>query len=186
MRTSLHLRFTFVVLATVIFIFSEAADVGAKTGTVRLYLYQSGTGNEAGGVDDIEVVIGDTLSVDVFLDNSRREKITGISIYLTVPGEYFRYVPTGKYENEIYQPYVNPDSTYRPFIQGTFMQKSNPMIYYPKGNQSTDFDNHMDNNVAGWQLDYIELAGFDAGSGRPSSDLRTGVAATFQLVAVAQ
>ena len=54
MRTSLHLRFTFVVLATVIFIFSEAADAGAKTGTVRLYLYQSGTGNEAGGVDDIE------------------------------------------------------------------------------------------------------------------------------------
>ncbi|MFC1539785.1 hypothetical protein ACFL6H_10210, partial [Candidatus Latescibacterota bacterium] len=51
-------------------------------GTIRVYLYESGTGTDRGGNNHIYASIGDTISVDVFIRNSFREAVTSLSFYM--------------------------------------------------------------------------------------------------------
>jgi len=147
-----------------------------RDGTLRVYLYKTGTGSSTTGQTDIQATVGDTISVDVFIKNQYQEEITGLEFYLTVPDEYFDIVPQGK----------NEDGSWRPFIKGTFMKTALSTIIYPRGNFTHgDTLTAWDNLIKGWQLDYGEISGHNTGTGRPFSNTPFGVACTFQLVAKA-
>jgi len=155
---------------------STADMEGIIPGTINVSLYKSGTGMENGGVTSINSSIGDTISVDVYLNNPREETVTGIEIYLTVDERYFNIVSQGRAR----------EGSLIPFIQGIFMKPAQGALIDLVGNYTHGDSTRADNNrIPGWQLDYIEQSGPDLGSGRPVSQLRYGVACTFKLVAKA-
>ena len=153
------------------------ADVeGTIRGTIRMYLYEDGTGDAGGGIDDIYASLGDTISVEVWLHNVRQEPVTQISLYFTVDSRYFDVL-----KQEIY-----PLGDYAPFIQREFMSTANPQIYPKIGNYSAgDKDNPNDNGISGWQLDYIEQAKLELGKPQGASTREYGTVCTFQLIAKA-
>ncbi|MFC1541783.1 T9SS type A sorting domain-containing protein [Candidatus Latescibacterota bacterium] len=153
------------------------ADVeGTVRGTIRMYLYEDGTGDKDGGIDNIYASLGDTISVEVWLHNLRQEPVTQLSIYFTVDSRYFDVI-----KQEIY-----PLGDYAPFIRREFMSTANPKIYPKLGNYSAgDKDNPNDNGISGWQLDYIEQAELTLGQPLGSSTREYGAACSFQLIAKA-
>ena len=148
---------------------------GTVPGLMEVYLYESGTGSSTGGVSDIVASIGDTISVDVFVRNDTREKITIVEVYLTVDDTYFNIVHQGEYQ----------DGTFKPFIRGTFMRAVGGNSPEPRGNwshgESTD---PRENGLDGWQLDYTEITppAPTTGGTRPSTDYPYGVVCTFKLI----
>ncbi len=154
---------------------SPAKPQGMQQGNIRMYLYQSGTGTETGGTNMIYASLGDTITVDVFLRNGPQEKVTGLDIYFTVDNKYFSPVKQGQ----------NKNLSMRPFRIGEYMTYAqNPEPFDPVGNYTHgDSLTANDNGIPGWQLDYVLVSPPDIGKGRPYSNLRYGVACTFQLVA---
>ncbi len=147
---------------------ADIEDVEATLkGRIWVYLYDEDTGTDDGGVNNIRVSLGDTVTVDVFLRNDTQVDVTQISLYLTVNSDYFDIVPQG----------INVDDTIQPFIQGEFMKASDPKVLVPKGNILRELD-------AGWGIDYIEGAR-GLGEEKKSTNLRYGVACSFQLIAKA-
>ena len=175
---------TFVCFAAVLFVaiipsvyaeVDETAEIeGTLPGQISVFLYESGTGSEQSGVNNIRVSVGDTISVDVFLRNNRQESVTGLDLYFTIPDDYFSIVSQG----------INTDGTPKPFIEGSFMQRAQAYVPLPRGNWTHgDSLTSMDNTIPGWQIDYITLSPVNPGKTRPSTNLRYGVAATFKLIA---
>ncbi len=152
------------------------ADVeGTVRGDVDMYLYRSGTGTSTGGMSDIQVTIGDTLSIDVFLRNPKQVQLTQLSLYFTVDDSYFKIV-----EQRVYD-----DGNFAPFIQGEYFRSVSGTTYPTIGNYSSgDKTAAYDNGEAGWQMNYIESTAYSSGQAKPSSNLRYGVACTFKLVAI--
>ncbi|MBN1293446.1 MAG: T9SS type A sorting domain-containing protein [Candidatus Latescibacteria bacterium] len=143
-------------------------------------LYESGTGSERTGVDDIHASLGDTISIDVFIRNLSQVPVSAIETYFTVDDRYFRIASQGINEekNEFYK-------HFKPFIQGKYFQSVYSFVATYGNNTFGDSLTAKDNSFDGWQLNYVEITGPDEGFGRPVSKLRYGVVATFKLIAIA-
>lgn len=155
---------------------SGAKVNGLVPGKIRMFLYEGGTSTEEGGVNNIYASLGDTITIEVYLNNPSQEPVTTLSFYYTVSGKYFDIVQQGN----------NSDGSFRPFIQGSYMTPANGVLFDPVGNYTHgDLASPYDNGIEGWQLDYIEQSPLIVGQPRPTSNLRYGVACRFQLIAKA-
>ncbi|MCE5248661.1 Ig-like domain-containing protein [bacterium] len=157
-----------------------AEPAGVVPGQLWLYLYEKGSGTDSGGINEIYASLGDTVSIDVFMRNPKTIPISAVEIYLTVDGRYFNIVSQGK-NMEKNKFYLQP----KPFIQGEYFRAVQGIVQPYGNNTHGDSLSAYDNGMDGWQLDYVEMTPQDSGQGRPSSNLRYGVVATFKLIAKA-
>ncbi len=157
-----------------------AETSGTVPGDIRMYLYAEGTGRESGGTNDIHVSLGDTVNVEVFVRNNRQLHVSAIGFFLTLTSNYLRIVPQGINEDQQYY-YGQP----KPFRQGLYFRSANGQVPPWGNNTHGDTLSTADNGINGWQMDYVEITPIRVGQPRPYSNLRYGVVATFQLVAVA-
>ncbi|MFC1490538.1 Ig-like domain-containing protein [Candidatus Latescibacterota bacterium] len=174
-----HIAVYFILLFSVS-VLSHADTEGTIGGNMRLYLYDNDTGNPKGGVNDIYASLGDTITVEAWIYNVLQEPITQISFYVTVDSDYF----------DVVQQYVYPNlevlGQFAPFIQGDFMAPANPEVYALYGNISFGDKTHPnDNEIPGWQLNYIEQTRLMLGQEQGASTLKYGTLCKFQLVAKA-
>jgi len=153
---------------------------GTVRGSIRMTLYQSGTGSERGGINDIYASIGDTISIDIFIRNFSSVPVSLLEVYLTLSGACFDIASQGMNEekNDYYK-------HFKPFIQGNYLKSALGRVLTFGNNTWGDSLTADDNGFEDWQLNYVEMTGLDVGFGRPSSRLRYGVVATFQLIAKA-
>ena len=153
---------------------------GTVPGKIRMTLYQSGTGSERGGINDIYASIGDTISIDIFIRNFSSVPVSLLEVYLTLSGACFNIASQGSNEekNDYYK-------HFKPFIQGNYLKSAFGNVMTFGNNTWGDSLTADDNGFEDWQLNYVEITGPDVGFGRPVSRLRYGIVATFQLIAKA-
>ena len=154
----------------------RADTEGTVRGMMRMYLYEDGTADARGGVDNIYASLGDTISIEVWIFNVLEDPISQISLYFTVDSNYF----------DVVKQKVYPSGEFAPFIQREFMKPAVPQVFPVVGNYSAgDKNSPLGNGTAGWQLDYIESAKLILGQELGSSSSKYGTLCSFKLVAKA-
>ena len=168
------------VLAVTVPTASRGAVEGTVPGMIRMYLYEEGTGLSQSGANDIHAVLGDTISVDVFIRNPQQVPVSALEIFLSLDNACLEIIPQGYNEDKQFY-YGQP----KPFIQGSYLRNAFGQVPPWGNNTHNDSLFAADNGIDGWQMDYIEITPPSVGQPRNYSNLLNGTVCTFKLLAVA-